>query len=124
MISSSFNEILGAQYKQSIWSIPISSVIGNSVVIPVLFLVIFLHWKQGSASSTTTAGYTQLLSGIMIMSYAVSAGHGLYQKIVAWQMALPSLQRLKDFLEVEMGTPSLNMESDREPLSAKREVIG
>jgi ABC-type bacteriocin/lantibiotic exporter with double-glycine peptidase domain len=124
MISSSFNEILGAQYKQSIWSIPISSVIGNSVVIPVLFLVIFLHWKQGNASSTTTAGYTQLLSGIMIMSYAVSAGHGLYQKIIAWQMALPSLQRLKDFLEVEMGTPSLNTESDREPLVAKREVMG
>ncbi len=102
-ITSSFNEIVGAQYKQSIWSIPISLVVGNSVVIPVLFLVLFLHWKNGN-SSTSTAAYTKLLSGIMIMSYAVSAGHGLYRKIVAWQMSLPSFQRLKDFLEVDEET--------------------
>lgn len=123
LVSSSFNELIGAQYKQSVWSIPISSVVGNSAVIPVLFVVIFLHWKQGNASATTMSGYTQLLSGIMIMGYAVSAGHGLYQKIVAWQMALPSLQRLKDFLEVEMENPAINEVMVGQPFTNEKEVI-
>lgn len=105
-VTESYVDAVLAQYRQAVWAIPINSILGNSVAIPVLFVVIFMHWKLGGGSAATAAGYAKLLSGIMMMSYAVSAGHSLYGKVVSWQVALPSLQRLRDFLGIEDGHPA------------------
>ena len=104
-VTESYVDAVLAQYRQAVWSIPINSILGNSVAIPILFVVLFMHWQLGIQSALTSAGYAKVLSGIMMMSYAVSAGHSLYGKIVAWQVALPSLHRLRDFLGIEDGHP-------------------
>nr|WP_245630280.1 cysteine peptidase family C39 domain-containing protein [Alicyclobacillus acidiphilus] len=101
-VTTAFQELVNTQYKQSLWSMPIRSVVGNSIVIPTLFVVIFDHWSHGAAATSTTKGYSQLLTAIMIMNYAVSAGHNLYGAIISWQTSRPSLQRLKDFLSVDV----------------------
>ena len=100
-VTESFVDLINQQYRQGLWSIPIGSVVGNSAAIPILFVVVFMHWRFGGSVMADTSGYARVLSGIMIMSYAVSAGHGLYGKLVAWQMALPSLERLRDFLGID-----------------------
>ena len=100
-VNSAWNELIGLQYRQGIRSIPINAIISNSIVLSILFVVIFLHWKEGAGYAADTSGYQQILTAIMIMNYAVSAGHSLYGRIVGWQMALPSLYRLTDFLTVD-----------------------
>ncbi len=110
-VNTLWNELIGLQYKQAIRSIPISAIISNSVVLSILFVVIFLNWKEGSGYAANTAGYQKLLTAIMIMNYAVSAGHNLYGRIVGWQMAIPSLHRLTDFLSVDRKSGAVSVSS-------------
>jgi ABC-type bacteriocin/lantibiotic exporter with double-glycine peptidase domain len=99
-VTSAWEEANLTRYRQSLWGIPISSLVGNSGVFPVLFVVLFLHWKTGGVSN-----YEDILSAIMIMSFAVDAGHTLYGRLVAWQTAQPSFHRLRDFLEQDRKEP-------------------
>ena len=101
-VTGAWEETNRTVYRQALWNIPISSVVGNSTVLPVLFVVIFLQWKTGGFSA-----YQDILSALMIMSYAVQAGHTLYSRYVAWQTAQPSFHRLKDFLEIDQKEAQL-----------------
>jgi len=44
--------------------------------------------------------FAVLLSLIFLVNYVTSASHALYQTYVKWQTTLPSLFRLKDFLDL------------------------
>ncbi|EJY55690.1 peptidase C39 bacteriocin processing [Alicyclobacillus hesperidum URH17-3-68] len=108
-VTKAFQELVSIQYKQSIWGLPINSVVGNSVVVPTLFVVIFEHWNNGGTAISTSTGYSHLLTAIMIMNYAVSAGHNLYGAVIAWQTSRPSLHRLKDFLCVDAQSEEVDI---------------
>lgn len=100
-VSAAWSSVVHIEFKQSMVRVPMQAIMSNAMILPTVFVVVFLHWQQGYHNPTSQAMYAKILSAIMMMSYAVSAGHGLYSRIVGWQMAIPSLQRLRDFFAAE-----------------------
>jgi len=122
-VNSAWNELIGLQYMQAVRSIPITAIISNSVVLSILFVVVFLNWKEGSGYAANTAGYQKLLTAIMIMNYAISAGNSLYGRIVSWQMAIPSLHRLTDFLSVDRSTATTLLSIHQETAAGEESTV-
>jgi ABC-type bacteriocin/lantibiotic exporter with double-glycine peptidase domain len=86
--------VLDAKYRQTLWRMPVSALLGQTATLGLLAVIAFAR-----AQSTAPSGYARLMSLITIMNYLTSAGTSLYGHYVDWQLAQPSIRRLQDFME-------------------------
>ncbi len=89
--------VLAARYRQTLWRLPVSALLGQTATLGLLAVIAFAH-----AQSAASFGYARLMSLIAIMNYLTSAGTGLYGHYVDWQLAQPSVRRLQDFMELKV----------------------
>lgn len=90
--------VVAARYRQTLWRMPVSALLGQTSTLGLLAVIAFAH-----AQSAAFTDYARLMSLIAIMNYLTSAGTRLYGHYVDWQLAQPSVRRLQDFMESKAG---------------------
>jgi ABC-type bacteriocin/lantibiotic exporter with double-glycine peptidase domain len=96
-LPSVWRDLATATFKQSMWLVPVSSVISQALTVTI---VVMASWELLTRSGWLQSGsdYASTLTLITIMNYLVAAMTGVYGAYVQWQTVKPAVHRLDDFL--------------------------